>query len=251
MNELPFTSAGPMEQTGFRPQLWPTVFAAAGVALLLALGFWQVQRLHWKERLIAVREAGSAAAPVAAPDSAAAANRLEFHPVIAHGRFLDDKEILIHAIAENGDSGFDVWTPLLTAGGRAVFVDRGFVPTALAGRASRAAGEIAGPVTLRGLLRLPYQAKPGWFLPENEPARGEWFWPDLRAMAAHDRLAAVAPYSIDADAAPNPGGWPKGGVTNLELPNHHLQYAVTWFSLAAALAVIYVLSQRNNPSPGA
>jgi surfeit locus 1 family protein len=230
----------------FRPRLGPSLFAAAGVALLLGLGVWQVERLNWKEGLIAARQAAVAAAPVPAPIDAAAAQRLEFHPVVAAGRFLNDRKILLHAIARDGESGFDLWTPLITAGGRAVFVDRGFVPTALADRAKRAAGEPAGTVTVRGLLRLPYVRKPGWFLPDNDPSRGEWFWPDLKAMAAADGLGPVAPYTIDADATPNPGGWPRGGVTNRELPNHHLQYAITWFSLAAALAVIYVLSQCSN-----
>ena len=231
---------------GFRPLLWPSLFSAAGVALLLGLGVWQVERLHWKEGLIAARQAALTAAPVAPPADAAAAALLEFHPVVATGRFAHEKEILVHAISQDGAAGFDVWTPLIMTDGRAVFVDRGFVPTVLADRKRRAAGEIAGPLTLRGLLRLPRRQKPGFFLPDNEPARGEWFWPDLPAMAAADGVTATAPYSIDAEAPPNPGGWPTGGVTNLDLPNHHLQYAITWFSLAAALAVIYVLSQRNN-----
>lgn len=230
----------------FRLQLWPTVFAALGVVLLLGLGAWQVERLHWKERLIAAREAAVGAPPVAAPAGPTAPAGLEFHPVVATGRFLNGKEILVHAIAPDGDSGYHVWTPLVAADGRAIFVDRGFVPVGLADPDKRAAGEVAGAVTVRGLLRLPRAAKPGWFLPDNDPAGQQWFWPDLRAMAAADGLATVAPYTIDADASPNPGGWPKGGVTDLALPNHHLQYAITWFSLAVALLVIYVLSQRGD-----
>jgi surfeit locus 1 family protein len=238
-------SGGTGKLTGFRPRLWPSLFAAAGVALLVGLGVWQVQRLHWKEGLIAARQASLGAAPVPVPADAAAARRLEFHPVVAAGRFLNDREILVHSISQDGEGGFDVWTPLLMADGRSVFVDRGFVPMALAARGRRPAGEPDGPVTVRGLLRLPRAQKPGWFLPDNDPARGQWFWPDPKAMAAADRLAAIAPYTIDADSTPNPGGWPKGGVTPLDLPNHHLQYALTWFSLAVALAVIYVLSQRG------
>ncbi len=64
-------------------------------------------------------------------------------------------------------------------------------------------------------------------------------------MGAADGLANVAPFYIDADATPNPGGWPKGAVTLPALPNNHLQYAITWFSLAAAALVIYFLSQRE------
>ncbi len=64
-------------------------------------------------------------------------------------------------------------------------------------------------------------------------------------MAAAAGSADVAPFYIAADRTPNPGGWPQGGAGLPELPNHHLQYAITWFSLAAAAAVIYVLSQRG------
>jgi surfeit locus 1 family protein len=101
-------------------------------------------------------------------------------------------------------------------------------------------------------LRLPPKGRPNWLLPNNRPDLNYWFWGDLPAMAKAAKLdpVRVAPFYIDADAAPNPGGWPKGGTTRLELPNNHLQYALTWFSLAVALIVIYVVYHRRNPRPG-
>jgi len=136
-----------------------------------------------------------------------------------------------------------VLTPLREPEGRIVFVNRGFVPTNLRAPASRAAAPLAGTVHIRGLLRLPRAKKPSWFIPDNRPDLNYWFWIDLPAMAAADHLdlANFAPFYIDADASPNPGGWPQGGVTPLSLPDNHLQYAITWFSLAAALVVIYVV----------
>ena len=89
-----------------------------------------------------------------------------------------------------------------------------------------------------GLLRLPH-GRPGWFVPDNRPDLNYWFWVDLPAMAAATSLSDVVPFYIDADATPNPGGWPKGGVTQIDLPNDHLQYAITWFALAAAAVVVY------------
>jgi surfeit locus 1 family protein len=230
---------------GFRPHLVPTLFTIAAVSMCLALGVWQIQRLHWKEGLIAQRQAALRAPPVALPPSLAAAQRLDLRRVVAGGVLLNDKEILVHAIGPQGGAGFDVLTPLRRGGDAIVFVNRGFVPTALADRRRRAAGDIAGTVRIAGRLRSAPQAKPGWFIPDNRPDSGEWFWIDLGAMTAADRLGEVAPYYIAADATPNPGGWPKGGVSLPELPNHHLQYAITWFSLAAAAAVIYVLAQRG------
>jgi surfeit locus 1 family protein len=235
--------------TRFRPLFWPTLFTAPAVLLLLALGFWQVERLFWKQDLIAQRQAAVTAAPVTAPHSWEEARGMEFRHVTDEGAFLNDKEIYLGATSEAGRQGYQVLTPFLEPGGRVVFVNRGFIPAELKDPAKRAAGQIAGAVCVQGLLRLPPAEKPAWFLPDNRPDLNYWFWVDIPAMSAADRLDRVAPFYIDADATPNPGGWPKGGVTRLALPNDHLQYAITWFSLAVALIVIYVLFHRRNAGP--
>jgi len=230
----------------FRPLLWPTVFTAPMLLLLLALGSWQIERLFWKERLISQREAAVAAVPVSVPQSLEEARGMEFRHVTDEGVFLHDKEIFLGATSETGGQGYQVLTPLLEPSGRMVFVNRGYIPAELKDPAKRAAGQISGTVRLQGLLRLPPEGRPVWFLPDNRSDLNYWFWVDLPAMSAADRLDRVAPFYIDADATPNPGGWPKGGVTRLALPNNHLQYAITWFSLAVALIVIYVLYHRRN-----
>jgi surfeit locus 1 family protein len=227
----------------FRPQLAPTLFTIPVVLLCVALGVWQLQRLDWKRELITQREAGVVAAPVMPPRSLAEARALEFHPVVADGVLLNDRELYLNATGPRGGAGFHVLTPLREADGRIVFVNRGFAPTTLKDPSTRAAGQPAGTVHIRGLLRLSPSEKPSWFIPDNRPDLNYWFWIDLPAMAAADHLdlANLAPFYIDADATPNPGGWPEGGVTPLALPNDHLQYAITWFSLAAAALVIYVV----------
>jgi surfeit locus 1 family protein len=230
----------------FRPRLAPTLFTVPVVALLLALGIWQLQRLHWKEELIAQREAALAEVPVPLPHTAEAAEQMEFRPVIAEGVFLHDKEIFLAVAGSGGGAGFHVLTPLREASGRIVFVNRGFIPAELQDPAMRPAGQLAGSVRVGGLLRLPPAEKPGWFVPDNRPDLNQWFWIDLPAMTAADRLLDVLPFYVEADATPNPGGWPRGGVTPLALPNNHLQYAVTWFSLAAVLIVIYLLYHWRN-----
>jgi surfeit locus 1 family protein len=233
--------------TAFRPQFWPTVFAVPIVLLCLGLGAWQIQRLHWKEGLIGERSAAVNAPAIGVPSDRAVPSSLEFRHVSAEGVFLNDKEIFLGAASEGGEIGYQVLTPLRQADGRIVFVNRGFIPSELKDRAKRSAGEPAGHVRIEGLLRLPPDGRPNWFLPDNRPDLNYWFWVDLPAMATADKLEPVAPFYIDADATPNPGGWPRGGVTRLELPNNHLQYAITWFSLAVAMIVIYVLFHRRNP----
>jgi len=185
---------------------------------------------------------------VFASSIAGTAPAMEFHHVSDIGVFLHDKEIFVGATSEAGRNGYQVLTPLREPDGRIVFVNRGFIPAELKERAKRIAGEPAAPVHIEGLLRLPPDGRPNWFLPDNRPDMNYWFWVDLPAMAAADNLDRVAPFYIDADATANPGGWPKGGITAIALPNDHLQYAITWFSLAAAALVIYTLSQRR-PGP--
>jgi surfeit locus 1 family protein len=234
----------------FRPLLVPTLFTVPGVLILLGLGVWQVQRLHWKEGLIAQRDAAVVAAPTAPPRTLAEAKGLEFHHVAAEGVFDNDKELYLAATSDSGESGYQVVTPLKLDDGRVMFVNRGFIPLELKDKASRKAGELSGPQRVIGLLRIPAAEKPSFFLPDNRPDINLWFWVDLPAMARQDAIADPVPFYMDADATPNPGGWPKGGVTRLDLPNDHLQYAITWFSLAVALVVIYVLYHRRNHSPG-
>jgi surfeit locus 1 family protein len=231
---------------GFRPRLVPTLFTVPSLVLLIGLGIWQVQRLNWKEGLIAQRDAAVAAAPVAPPRTLAEAKAREFHNTVAEGTFENDKELFLAASSDEGESGYQVVTPLVMTDGRTMFVNRGFIPLELKDRAKREAGELSGTARISGLMRLPPSTKPSFFLPDNRPDINLWFWVDLPAMAKQDGIADAVPFYVDADKTPNPGGWPKGGVTRLDLPNDHLQYAITWFSLAVALAVIYVLYHRNN-----
>jgi surfeit locus 1 family protein len=236
--------------TGFHPRLVPTLFTVPAVLILLGLGIWQIQRLHWKEGLIAQRDAAVGAAPVAPPQTLAEAQGLEFHHIVAEGDFQNDKELFLAASSDSGDSGYQVVTPFRMTDGRTIFVNRGFIPLDLKDRTKRTAGELAGTVRLAGLLRVPPDGKPSFFLPDNRPDLNLWFWVDLPAMARQDAITDPVPFYIDADKTPNPGGWPKGGITRLDLPNDHLQYAITWFSLAIALVVIYVLYHRRDPPRG-
>jgi surfeit locus 1 family protein len=228
-----------------RSRLLPAAVTAIVTLVCLSLGAWQLERLEWKTVLIAERSAAVHMAPVPLPANFEEASRLEFRPVIAEGVFLHDKEIYLGAAAPGGGSpGFHVLTPLRLADDRIVFVNRGFIRSEMKSPEKRGAGQLAGPVRVTGLLRLP-KGKPGWLVPNNRPDLNYWFWVDLPAMEAATGLSDVAPFYIDADATPNPGGWPKGGVTPVNLPNDHLQYAITWFALAVAAVAVYVVWRRQ------
>jgi len=223
-----------------------TAGSLAALAVLIGLGTWQVERLHWKEALIAERTAAVSAPPTALPRTLEETRPLAFHRVRAKGQFLHDREVPVHAIErQRGAAGYLVVTPLRLDDGAIVLVERGWVPTEKRDPATRAEGNPPGEVAVDGLLRLAPAEKPGWFVPANDPGRAEWFWIDLPAMARAAGVAEALPFYVEAGAAPNPGGLPVGGQANTDLPNDHLQYAITWYALAAALAVIYLLLLRH------
>lgn len=221
-------------------------FGLLGIAILIGLGTWQVQRLHWKEALLASITNRMAAPPKALAEvesTFATTGDVDYVPVTASGTFAHSGERHFFA-THDGATGFFVYTPLLLADGRYVLVNRGFVPYELKDAAKRAAGQVAGPVSITGLARNPLPGKPSWLVPDNDTAKNIFYWKDRDVMAATAGLpagATVVPFFIDADNAPNPGGLPVGGVTIVDLPNNHLQYALTWYGLAAALAVILAL----------
>ncbi len=219
-----------------------TALTLCMLALLVGLGLWQIQRLAWKEGLIAEIETRTKAPPVDLQSALATARAgdVSYTRIKAEGRFLNDKERYLFAVAD-GTVGWDVITPLMTADGEALLVNRGFVPDALRDPSTRQAGEPDGTITVTGLARTPETQ--GSFTPENDPARNRWFWRDLSGMAASmfpGESVKVAPFFLDAEKSDLPGGWPLGGQTRLDLPNNHLQYAITWFALAAAIAALYV-----------
>jgi surfeit locus 1 family protein len=229
----------------FRPAFWPTLMFVPAFLALLGLGTWQVERLQWKRGVIVAREAAVAAPVVPLPADPEVARALEFHHVRVEGEFLNDKELFLGASSPGGETGFHLITPLRLGDGALLLVNRGWITGTMKDPAKRAAGELSGPVTIEGLLRLPPAGRPNIFVPDNRCDINYWFYIDIPAMAACQGLGRVLPYYLDAGPAPNPGGWPKGGVTRVELPNDHLQYAITWYALALGAAVIYVLYHRQ------
>ena len=221
------------------------------VIVLCGLGAWQIARLSWKEALIARVNARVHAPTVAAPGPAAWSRISDddaYRHVTVRGHFLNGDEAQIYALTELG-AGYWIMTPLRTEDGSIVFINRGYVPMEQKAPSVRASGQADAEVRVTGLLRLP-EAK-GWlFSQPNDPVHDLWYRRDISALARSRHLGAVAPYFIDADATPNPGGWPRGGLTVIKFPNSHLVYALTWFSLAAMLAGVLIWQFRKGPEIG-
>ncbi|MCX8572595.1 SURF1 family protein [Aminobacter sp. MET-1] len=230
------------------------VLGTIAFAILIALGTWQVQRLHWKDALVAQIAERTQAEPLPLAEMEVkyrATGDVDYWPVRLTGTFDHAGERHFFATWE-GQSGFYIYTPLKLDDGRYVLVNRGFVPYELKDAAKRPTGQIEGNVTVTGLARNPLDAKPGSLLPDNDTAKNIFYWKDRDAMAKTAGLpadAVVLPFFVDADKTPNPGGLPVGGVTMVEMPNNHLQYAATWYGLAAALLGVMGFWLLRRPEP--
>ena len=212
--------------------------------LFTALGVWQAERREWKLDLIARVNARVAAAPTAVPPPSAWPNldpaEIEYRRVRVTGVFLHERETLVDALTERGPGSW-VLTPLQTTAG-IILVNRGFVPPERRPASTREPGQLQGPVSVTGLLRL--SELKGRILRPNDPAQNRWYSRDVAAISAARRLRNPAPFFIDADASSNPGGLPLGGLTIIQFRNTHLVYALTWFALAVLCAAGVVLLRK-------
>lgn len=225
------------------------VAAALASMGFLALAAWQVQRLGWKQDLIARVEQRLQAAPVEPPARDALVGKDdEYRRVRLQGRF-EPRQALVQATTALG-GGHWVIAPLRLDDGRVILVNRGFVPPDR--RAPDAHAVPEGPVELTGLLRLTETG--GGPLRKNEPVEGRWYSRDVAGLAAQLGVAAqAAPYFVDEAADPaQPQRWPRPGLTVVRFTNNHAVYAATWLALAAmaAAAVFYLVREEcRRPLP--
>ncbi len=223
----------------FRRLPWPTLFTVPVLIALIGFGTWQVQRLHWKETLIAEREARLAAPPLSIAVVQSMTAALDHRRIRAAGTFLHEREMHLVARSYRGRVGVRVITPLALPGGGHVLVDRGWVPRARTDPATRPDGQIRKSVEIVGILRAG--GRPSTWTPDNTPDDDVWHYVDIPAMATRVGISEVRDFVVFAGPAPNPGGLPIGTRLVVEVANNHLQYAVTWYALAAVLAAIYLI----------
>ncbi len=242
-----------------RGLLLPLLAGTVAFLILVGLGTWQLQRLAWKEALVARVEARvhAAAVPLPPPGEWPALTREgdEYRHVRLSGTFDHARETLVYTVRGEDappprGQGYFVITPLVRADGPPVLVNRGFVPQDRGAPDSRREGQTPGAVEVTGLLR--FSEEPSLFVPANDAARNAFYRVNVADIAAARDLKGAAPFLIAADATPNPGGLPIGGTTRVAFPNRHLEYALTWYGLAAALVgvgiALAVSRRRRGPA---
>ena len=244
------------ERHSVRLNVWMTAVALPALVLLISLGIWQLNRLDWKEALIAERAAGLAAEPVALKTVLRDGwEKHEFRRVYLEGNFRTDNFKLNTPIKVRKRPGYKLITLFETLTGQMVLVDRGWVPGTLKKDNLHTP---SGKIALIGVLRSAGR-KNSW-LPDNMPEKDEWYFVDPRAMTLRNKNYNTRPFFIEVVPTPNPrnrlqvaesdrrGAWPMPLAFNAQQPNRHLEYAVTWFGLAATLVIIYIAFHWRHPT---
>ena len=225
----------------FRPLFGFTLFCLPLFVLLVGLGVWQLERLQWKLGLMAEMGRNLTAPPISL-DQALQLRNAQYRHVRLTGLFENASEIYLYTTGPKGGAVYHVLTPIRVDGSREVMIDRGYVPAALRDPASRPGSEPKDRVTIVGIWRSPDM--PGPFTPAPDLEHRTWFARDVSGMERLEHLTLAAPAILEATASPNAQTWPRGGQTRVDLPNDHLQYALTWFLLAGALVVVYFAYHR-------
>ncbi len=220
------------------------IFGLGGASILISLGIWQVQRLAWKQDLLARIEAEIAAPPM--PLAAALSPEFRrYAPVELTGQF---GEGYIRMLASRKSIGpvYRIIRPFAVDGQGKVLVDTGWQP-----QSADVVGASGMRLKLIGNLDAPIEAD--GFTPDPDIAANIWFARDVPAMAealGTDPVLVVlreAPQTVsDSEWGVTP--WP---VDSAGIPNDHLQYAMTWFSLAAIwglMTAFFVLRSNRNPA---
>jgi len=225
-----------------------TLMTLAGLVILIGLGVWQLDRKVWKENLITTLNTRLGRAPEDLPPRASWAqlreDKEEFRRVVFPAEFLDGEEALVYTAGsplrpDVKGPGYWVFAPARLAGGSIILVNRGFVPADRKDPGTRTEGAPHGVIDIVGVLRWPETRNS--FTPADDPKNNVWFLRDSNSIAKSKTWATAAPFYIDQEGPVPAGALPKPGKLEVRLPDNHLQYAITWFGLALALAGVFIV----------
>ncbi|MEL6477284.1 MAG: SURF1 family protein [Pseudomonadota bacterium] len=224
----------------------PITIGVVAVSILAGLGMWQLQRLAWKEGLLAEIATRLSTAPVSLPASPEE-TRDQFRQIRLEGR-LGAEELYVLTSRRPHGPGFKVISPFELPDGRRILVDRGFVPEAQKPPETRAEAPDMGLAAATGTLFWPNELDS--FTPAPDLDDRLWFARDLPSMA---EALAAEPVLVSLQT-PLTGRWPEPAPVAHQIPNNHLNYAITWFLLAlvwAVMTVIWVRSELKRRRKGA
>ncbi len=229
------------------------IFCLGWAVLFAYLGAWQVNRMHWKEDLVAQVEKYKSAPPVEFNIKNFDAKNDLFKKIFLNGKFLHEQEMLLSAKyftakRKKKELGYHVITPFLNTEGVVVFINRGWVPEQYKTKESRPDSLYVGNVetTFEGIVRENHGKAP-WFMPQNMPEKNIWFWIDLpemiKALESKTKLKNIQPVLIQQTnlTTKNDFKYPVPVPADIEFYNQHMTYVITWFSLSLVILVMMVI----------
>ena len=236
-----------MNESSRRGLFLPSAVTLIAVAILISLGTWQLQRKAWKDELVATLRQKLNAAPVALPPPAQwpslQQTRDEFTRVKFRADYAPGKEAVVWATGSGlrddvKGPGIFIFTPVRLSSGETVIINRGFVADQKPTGAIKRPAPVQGPAEITGIMRWPEPKAWQLSTPYDRDAQ-LWFVRDHLAMAPEMGWERAAPFYIEREAQMPADGLPPPGRLNANLPNNHLQYALTWYALAMVLIAVF------------
>ena len=227
-----------------RPRFIAWFFFIRAFSTCVALGTWQVERLKWKEGIIAaLAEANAQDALTRLPKTEAELKPLQFRKVTLTGTWRGDVEFHLAPRYYRDKFGYHVITPFKLADDRVVLVNRGWVPAKKKEPSERPETRVRGRATINGLVRIG--AERNYMSPPNQPEKNIWFGRDAEAMAASANLKNLIPAMVDVVGLQDVKQLPVPSDGTIRLKNDHLSYIITWYGIALGILVIFVLYHRK------
>lgn len=250
--EMPLPAAETCRIAGVefvKPRPWPVIITVVLVGLCIGLGIWQVQRLQWKEGLIAELKTAQEQRPITAetlPQDLSALKDKNFHSVSLLGEYDYDTEYHVIGRSNSEEPGYYVLSPFRLAGEeRVMLVNRGWVPQHKKDVATRSEGNVnIDNVHLSGYILVPQGGSP--FLPAHDRENNIWFWQDTAAMS--DAAGVEFPPFIVQQVEPNvpADAYPQAkNAFDVRLRNDHFAYSLMWFAMAFSGIVIFAIYHRK------
>ncbi|AIL13098.1 hypothetical protein IM40_05590 [Candidatus Paracaedimonas acanthamoebae] len=219
-----------------------SAFIFTGILILVTLGNWQIYRLHWKQDLISKIQKRSQILPIPIQTlETLPTNKIknfEFSPTIAEGRYLHTLEFKLLGRTHQGQAGYHMITPLLLKTKKILLVDRGWVPFY-----EKSIDRPRGLIKIKGLIRL--NSEKNFFTPENDFSSRELYFIAPHEITIRMGIKELLPFYICISDTIQPSTFPISIPLNLKLRNFHLAYALTWYSLALGLGILYFFFKRK------
>lgn len=226
------------------PLAW--LFFLGALITTVGLGTWQVQRLQWKQGLIAEIEAAKQHAPLSErdlPTTEEGWKEKNFWPVKVTGTWDSSIEYHMGTRYYKSQRGYHVVQPLILKDKRVIFVNRGWIPMEKKEIGERPRSIGVGRETITGLIR--YGSDRSKLTPPNDAEKNFWFDRDIAEMAAFYEVKNVLPAMIDQVGPQDPAKLPIPSDGDIKIYNQHLSYILTWYGIALSVLVIFVLAHRK------